>query len=112
MKHRLTYSASVLTLVFFGWYWVSITMYGHIHDVDGATFVHSHPFTSGDGHQHSESNIATIGILSNPTLWSICDNVVLEGCCLEEILEIIAVEQNYIDRSSYDCIGLRAPPIS
>ena len=110
MKQRFTYGACVLTFALFGCYWLSITMCGHIHDVNGVAYVHSHPFTSGDGHQHSESNVETICILSNPVLGSICNSIVLEGYCLEEIPEIITVERNYIDQSFHGPIGLRAPP--
>lgn len=53
---------ALLLLSLFAAYQVSITMFTHMHIIDGVKIVHSHPFTNG--HQHSQSDYQLIAQLS------------------------------------------------
>lgn len=53
---------SVFLLSLFTAYQVGITMFTHMHIVDGVKIVHSHPFTNG--HQHTQSDYQLIAQLS------------------------------------------------
>ncbi len=58
-----TYSASLL-LVLFCCYYSGISMFSHVHIVNGSSIVHSH-LGGGADHDHSDSQYAVIDILSN-----------------------------------------------
>ena len=55
---------SVLVLLLFCCYYSGISMFSHVHIVNGSSVVHSH-LGGGSEHSHSESQYAVIDILSN-----------------------------------------------
>lgn len=55
---------SVLVLLLFCCYYSGISMFSHVHIVNGSSVVHSH-LGGGTEHSHSESQYAVIDILSN-----------------------------------------------
>ena len=63
MKRVRTYSAFVL-LVVFCCYYSGISMFSHVHIVNGSTVVHSHLGGTTE-HDHSASQYAVIDILSH-----------------------------------------------
>ena len=45
-----------MLLVLFAWYWSSVTLFPHAHNIDGHIYVHSHPFSgtsNNPGHSHT-----------------------------------------------------------
>lgn len=57
----------VLPVLFAG-YFLSVSLFEHMHVVDGAMIVHSHPFKSwpgGSSHQHSNSQFQFFHFLSH-----------------------------------------------
>jgi hypothetical protein len=63
MKTLRTYFASLL-LVLFCCYLSGISLFSHVHIVNGVSIVHSH-LGGGSEHNHSESQFAVIDILSH-----------------------------------------------
>lgn len=76
MRQRYINSISAFMLTLFVSYWLGITMFGHTHNIDGATIVHSHPWANA--HKHSENTILTLNAITSfvsddvsPILYSI-----------------------------------------
>ena len=63
MRTLRTYFASLL-LAIFCCYLSGISLFSHVHIVNGASIVHSH-FGGGSEHNHSDSQFAVIDILSH-----------------------------------------------
>lgn len=63
MRRIREYSAVILLLLF-GCYYSGISMFPHVHIVNGSSVVHSHLGGSAE-HDHSESQIAVIDFLSH-----------------------------------------------
>lgn len=63
MKHMRTYRAAILLLLFCCYY-SGISMFSHVHIVNGSSVVHSH-LGGGTEHEHSDSQYAVIDILSH-----------------------------------------------
>lgn len=58
---------AVLLLVLFAWYWSSVTLFPHAHNIDGHIYVHSHPFSgtsNNPGHSHTPQQFQLIAHLS------------------------------------------------
>ena len=64
MKHFKVY-ISLLLFSLFTAYQVSITMFTHVHYVNGVLVVHSHPYGSKSEHTHSQSEVLVIDRLSD-----------------------------------------------
>lgn len=62
MNNARTYIARLL-LALFCCYFSGISLFSHVHIVNGCTVVHSH-FGGGSEHSHSDSQYAVIDILS------------------------------------------------
>ena len=99
-----------LLLILFCWYFASTNLREHhVHIVSGKTIAHSHPGAS-DEHSHSDSQIATIDILTHfqteqpdvPLCGEGSPMLVSDAC------------SEYEDNSHYGCIlnahKLRGPP--
>ena len=59
-------TASLLLLLLVG-YWSSVTLFPHVHRIDGHVFVHSHPFSGSSGnpgHNHTPQQFQLIAHLS------------------------------------------------
>ena len=63
MRHLRKYSAVILMLLF-SCYYSGISMFSHVHIVNGSSVVHSH-LGGGVDHEHSDSQYAVIDILSH-----------------------------------------------
>ena len=63
MGYVRKYSALIL-LVLFGCYYSGISMFSHVHIVNGSSVVHSHLGGTSE-HSHSDSQYAVIDILSH-----------------------------------------------
>ena len=63
MRQMRKYSALIL-LVLFGCYYSGISMFSHVHIVNGSSLIHSH-LGGGSEHNHSDSQYAVIDILSH-----------------------------------------------
>ena len=63
MRHIRTYSASFL-LILFCCYYSGISMFSHVHIINGASVVHSHLGGTAE-HDHTASQYAVIDILSH-----------------------------------------------
>jgi len=99
----------LLLLALFVTYQASITVFSHIHYVNGVMIVHSHP-SSDDEHTHTERQILTLAYVSHWTgvepvcmaleeaAFSVCESV--ECKC----------ESWALSDSCLHCISLRAPP--
>lgn len=46
-------------------YLASITLFAHVHVVNGVTIVHSHPFKKGAAHEHSTVELLLVHFLSH-----------------------------------------------
>lgn len=53
-----------LLLVLFASYYAGITVFRHVHRLNGSTIVHSHPYTDGGNHTHSAADLQFIQQLS------------------------------------------------
>jgi len=61
--HRMRYFLPIL----FVSYLASLTLFSHVHVVNGVTIVHSHPYKKGTPHQHSLFELIHIQLLSQLT---------------------------------------------
>jgi len=69
LKHWVSKTSKYFLLVIFLGYYISITLFPHIHNVNNINIVHSHPYkTNSDNqpinHQHSEAEFFLIHVLS------------------------------------------------
>ena len=98
-----------LLLTLFVTYQASITLFAHMHYVNGVMIVHSHP-SSDSEHTHTESQIVTLAQVSE---WSGTEPVfvTLAEVCLSvfDTLECERKSKTFLDLYS-QCISLRAPP--
>lgn len=96
-------------LTLFVAYQVSITMFAHVHYVNGVMIVHSHPSTDNE-HTHSDSQILTLTQVSN---WGSTEPVLVTlsevNLSVFDTLECERKSRVLSDWFSY-CISLRAPP--
>ena len=56
MRKRLKNIGALLLLVLFAGYWSCVTLFPHVHRIDGLLYVHSHPYSGPAGnptHSHS-----------------------------------------------------------
>ena len=96
-------------LTLFVSYQVSITMFAHVHYINGVMIVHSHPSTDNQ-HTHSEGQILTLAQMSE---WA---SVEPDFVTLGEVnLSVFyTLECNrlacYVQDQYACCIALRAPP--
>ena len=45
MRKRLKNIGALLLLVLFAGYWSCVTLFPHVHHIDGLLYVHSHPYS-------------------------------------------------------------------
>lgn len=106
-KKKLFIPLFLLTL--FVSYQVSITMFAHVHYINGVMIVHSHPSTDNQ-HTHSEGQILTLAQVSE---WATVepDFVTLNEVNLSVFYTLECNRMAYYLQDKYaDCIALRAPP--
>lgn len=67
MRKRLKNIGALLLLVLFAGYWSSVTLFPHVHRIDGCLYVHSHPYSgtaNNPGHTHTAQQFQLIAHLS------------------------------------------------
>lgn len=67
MRKRLKNIGALLLLVLFAGYWSCVTLFPHVHRIDGLLYVHSHPYSGPAGnptHSHSAQQFQLIAHLS------------------------------------------------
>lgn len=108
MKKRRQLFIPLFLLTLFLAYQVGITMFAHVHYVNGVMLVHSHPST--DNHNHTEGQILTLAHVAHfigaEPLW--VDTI-------ELFLPVVYTLKWCQESSFYQslhayCISLRAPP--
>ena len=106
-KKRLLIPLFLLTL--FVSYQVSITMFAHVHYINGVMIVHSHPSTDNQ-HTHSEGQILTLAQMSE---WaSVEPDFVTLGEVNLSVFHTLECNRLacYVQDKYAGCIALRAPP--
>ena len=109
MNKRVHHIICVMMLSIFVSYWSGITLFGHFHEVDGTSIVHSHP--GATAHDHTKAGFFTINAISH----FISDDASLGitelakvDCSISEIHTHYL--NNFIAEPHRGFISLRAPP--
>ena len=109
MKHFKVY-ISLLLFSLFTAYQVSITMFTHVHYINGVLVVHSHPYGTKSEHTHSQSEVLVIDRLSDYHTLQVDSQVYL----LATDIQYGSIEVEPQSTRSYDSCNripsLRAPP--
>lgn len=89
-------------------YQVSITMFSHVHYINGVMLVHSHP--SSDNHTHTEGQLLTLATVSS--FVGIEPIAVELGDLYLSLLYTLDGKRNirFVSALDAQCISLRAPP--
>ena len=121
-KNRFHKIINTILLAIFLCYFASVTLFYHCHTIDGVTIVHSHFYSShtdGKGntdgtanHQHSAAEISLIAQLSIFTV--LLSTVIFSFECFvtRTFKNIIYKEVDYIYKTHFLNLSLRAPPIA
>ena len=107
-KSRYIFIPLMLLTLFLA-YQASITMFAHVHYINGVMIVHSHPSADSE-HTHTQSQILTLAQVSE---WAGTEPVfVTLGEVSLSVFDTLECER--VSRTSSDvhshCISLRAPP--
>ncbi|WP_025075080.1 hypothetical protein [Bacteroides faecichinchillae] len=108
MLHMMRYFLPVLFIS----YMAGITFFAHVHVVNGATIVHSHPFKKGAAHSHTTVELLSIQLLSHlitdgaTTLFLVS----LTGLCILCLL-LKRPQLSHYHAPYYGVVALRAPPV-
>ena len=108
-KHGLVF----LFLLLFMGYYGGITLFPHVHDINGQRIVHSHPYagtSSHPGHQHSTQQLQLLQWLSLLTWVGVAFFVGLFLCGYRRIHH--AVTAPFIRNQYPDAYRLRGPPVA
>ena len=110
MQKKSRIITSLLLLTLFVAYQVNITMFAHVHYVNGVMLVHSHP-SADSQHTHTESQILTLAHVSH---WSGLE--AMSATVSEVVFSVPIIRSCALpDASVRDCqtqvITLRAPPV-
>jgi hypothetical protein len=108
LKRRYIFIPLMLLTLFLA-YQASITMFAHVHYVNGVMIVHSHPSADSD-HTHTQSQILTLAQVSE---WAGTEPVFVTlsevSLAVFDTLECERASKTQSDIHSH-CISLRAPP--
>ena len=111
MNKRVHHIICVLMLAVFVSYWSGITMFGHIHEVDGASIVHSHP--GANTHDHSASSFFTINAISHFSTDANHWDPAEIDCFFCNCTEINTLYLNPLHADPYlGFVSQRAPPVA
>ena len=99
----------LLLLTLFVAYQASITMFAHVHYINGVTIVHSHPSADND-HTHTDGQLLTLALVSEwtgvePTFVTLSE----VPLSVFDSIECERKSKALSDLYSH-CISLRAPP--
>lgn len=101
--------SSLLLLTLFTVYQVSITMFTHIHYVNGVMMVHSHP--NQGKHTHTKAEIIVIGRLASFHSLEADPPIHIEPMCPLLCYVQIQTEIPVVPETHLQVISLRAPPV-
>ena len=108
LKSRYIFIPLMLLTLFLA-YQASITMFAHVHYVNGVMIVHSHPSADSE-HTHTQSQILTLAQVSE---WAGTEPVFVTlaevSLAVFDTLECERASRTLLDIHSH-CISLRAPP--
>ncbi len=109
LKGKIVLSVFLLTL--FVSYQVSITMFTHVHYVNGVMVVHSHP-SKDKHHAHTASQIVVLGQLSHiltPKAEAVCVQT-----AERPLLYVLttAFRVSFVEGIHLKSLSLRAPPVN
>ena len=107
-KSRYIFIPLMLLTLFLA-YQASITMFAHVHYVNGVMLVHSHP-SADSQHTHTEGQILTLAQVSHwvgsePVGIELADLIPTVSCTL-----LCNAETSFTQDKYAQCISLRAPP--
>lgn len=109
LKSRYIFIPLMLLTLFMA-YQVSITMFAHVHYVNGVMIVHSHPSADSE-HTHTQSQILTLAQMSE---WTGTEPVFVTlsevALSVFDTIECERKSDTLPDTCSH-CISLRAPPV-
>ena len=108
MTHRRTYSA-VFLLLLFCCYYSGISMFSHVHIINGASVVHSHLGGNAE-HEHSESQYAIIDILSHFQTEAALDHYVVGSPFTYSSESFFEYQGPSYVNEAYSVYALRGPP--
>ena len=109
MQKRTRIITSLLLLTLFVAYQVNITMFAHVHYVNGVMLVHSHP-SADSQHTHTESQILTLAQVSHWSGLEAVSATVSEVVFSVPIIRSCARPDASLCGSQTQVITLRAPP--
>ena len=101
---------SLMLIMIFVAYHVSLFSFTHIHIVDGSAVTHSHPFTGNSNHCHSSAEFSFINSFASSLHYDI-DNVNIDL----SLINILSYVKYYYNDSiglycNYSNESLRSPP--
>ena len=99
----------IMLLTLFVAYQASITMFAHVHYINGVTIVHSHPSADNE-HTHTDGQLLTLAYVSE---WTGVEPVFVTlsevSLSVFDTIECERKSKTLMDLYSH-CISLRAPP--
>lgn len=106
-KRKHFFSLSLLTL--FVAYQVGITMFSHVHYVNGVMLVHSHP-SNNNQHNHTEGQILSLAMVSS--FWGTEPvTVTVDTIYYSNFIAIeYEMDNDFLSDLCFTVISLRAPP--
>ncbi|MDE6799092.1 hypothetical protein [Bacteroides caecimuris] len=109
MSKRKYILTPLLLLTLFLTYQVSITLFTHVHIVNGVMIVHSHP-SSGKHHTHTTGQVISIAHLS--VIQTLEAEAPTEVSVFRPVLYVLEYKTNtFRAKAPYtQCVRLRAPP--
>lgn len=109
MQKRKYILIPMMLLVLFVTYQAGITVFSHIHYVNGVMIVHSHP-SDDNHHTHTEGQVLTLAHVSHwAGIESVCITLDEVSLSVFATLECKRDFRFMADRHTH-CISLRAPP--
>ena len=110
MQNKSRIITSLLLLTLFVAYQVNITMFAHVHYVNGVMLVHSHP-SADSQHTHTESQILTLAHVSHWSGLEAMSATVSEVVFSVSPIRSCARPDASLCGSQTQVITLRAPPV-
>ncbi|MDD3196614.1 MAG: hypothetical protein PHU68_12595 [Paludibacter sp.] len=59
-------------LLLFVVFYAGINFFPHTHTIDGKSYVHSHPFSESNSHQHTSAEFTVLSVLAHSSLLKTC----------------------------------------
>ena len=110
MRRIREYSAVILLLIF-SCYYSGISLFAHVHVVNGTSVVHSH-LGGGSDHNHSDSQYAVIDILSHFQSECAVDLSTVGTPFFQLSESCVVYEAPFVLNGVRAVLGLRGPPMA